>query len=484
MRDGTTVHGELTLHGEQTLVELHAKDPFDPQAESITGFLYDRTRVSLIQCMPLGFGPGSRWEESYFSAAVFPHFVAFGDQHLISTDKRIVSIYFTIDDATILFYDYSSFGMVLKAEEHIESIVRASRYVRTEEVEPTIGRYPEIFYYTGKGDIFRTETAIGTISASNNPSFTMPGPYGFTAKNRIFVNIELREGIAVSDAAHRVIAVLRFMEIMLGRPQNILDLRFRIESQSDRPVVLDTYWCMPPTRSRTDEDGRSPHRVDTLIYAAVEPEYFADVLRKWLDRQDAWQEPRMRFATCFAGQNRYDIDRLVGAANMFDILPDTALPTETTLPDDLASARKIARELFLALEKSPERDSVLGSLGRIGKHVLKRKIRHRASIVQRLLKSRLPDLDLVLDQAVDLRNHFVHGSDCDLPSEDRIAFLRFFTDTLQFVFATSDLIECGWDIERWSQQGTTGSHPFAAFRVSYETNLASVRKALALEAAK
>lgn len=480
MPDGTHVRGELTLQEGQTLLELHALEPFDPRSESITGILYDRTRVSLIHCMTLGFGPGIRWDESYFSAAIFPHFVLFGDEHLTATDKRIISVYFVIDDATTLFYDYTSFGKILKAEDHIDSVVKANSDVRGYEGQPTIGPHPEIFYFTGKRDIFRVGTALGTLSASNNPSFTMPGPAGFTIKNRISVNIELADGISVVEATDRVITVLRFMEIMIGRPQNILDLRFFIEAAAERPILLDAYWSIPPKRFGT-EDDRSPHRIDTLIYAADEPEYFAGVLRQWLERHTQWQEPRMRFASCFAGENRYDIDRLVGAANMFDILPASALPPETTLPDCLADARKKARELFRSLEKSPERDSVLGSLGRIGKHVLKRKVRHRAEIVQRLIGSKLPDLELVLDQAVDLRNHFVHGSDSDLPPENRMGFLGFFTDALQFVFAASDLTECGWNIERWSQQSTTMSHPFGSFRVNYAINLASLKGALPLE---
>jgi hypothetical protein len=54
----------------------------------------------------------------------------------------------------------------------------------------------------------------------------------------------------------------------------------------------------------------------------------------------------------------------------------------------------------------------------------------------------------------------------------------FFTDTLEFVFATSELIEAGWDIEAWYKPGTTMSHLFAGYRINYAENLANLKSLL------
>ena len=54
----------------------------------------------------------------------------------------------------------------------------------------------------------------------------------------------------------------------------------------------------------------------------------------------------------------------------------------------------------------------------------------------------------------------------------------FFTDTLEFVFAASDLIEAGWDIAEWIKQGTTMSHPFGRYRVNYAARLSELKKLL------
>ncbi len=478
LADGSILRGELLLQGAQTTLELHSSEYFDAQSDSITGVLYDRTKVSLINCVRLQTSTHSRHGEKYYSATLFPHFVLFGEEHLKSTDERIAEIHFIVDDAATLFNDYTTFGMVLNAKGYIDSMIKANDSVLGYREPATIGANPEIFYFTGKYEIFHAKTAIGEVTATNNPSVTMPGPKGFTVQNHIYLNIALQECISTAEATRRLICLLRFMEIVVGRPQNIVDLRLRIASSTERPLFLDFYWCMPPKRKESHED-RAPHPADTLINVAAEPEYFSDVLQRWVGRHPEWQEARMRFASCFSAQSHYDIDRLVSAANMFDILPSSAFQPSPDLPLEIAAARDNARDLFLALPESPERDSVLGALGRISKHVLKRKVRSRAYVLRQLAESRFPDLELVLDKTIECRNHFVHGSESKLSYEQNLEFMGFFTEALQFVFAASDLVECGWDVTQWSQHSTTMSHPFSAFRINYSLNVAALKKALA-----
>ena len=54
----------------------------------------------------------------------------------------------------------------------------------------------------------------------------------------------------------------------------------------------------------------------------------------------------------------------------------------------------------------------------------------------------------------------------------------FFTDSLEFVFAASDLVEAGWDIAEWSQRDTARTHPFSHYRASYRESLAALQVAL------
>lgn len=115
----------------------------------------------------------------------------------------------------------------------------------------------------------------------------------------------------------------------------------------------------------------------------------------------------------------------------------------------------------------------------MGKASLKHKTRHRAQYVVDAIGERFPDLVLVLDEAVNCRNHYVHGSPTKIDYRQNFNMVSFFTDTLEFVYAASELIEAGWNIRTFIETPTTMSHPFGAFRVNYDRHLQAFRSLLA-----
>jgi hypothetical protein len=139
--------------------------------------------------------------------------------------------------------------------------------------------------------------------------------------------------------------------------------------------------------------------------------------------------------------------------------------------------RSVAKHFFLC-PRSPERDSVLGALGRVGKANLKHKVRHRADKILKEAAHRFPELITVTDEAVNCRNFYVHGSAASFDYDAHFDAATFFTDTLEFVFATSDLLESGWDIKAWSNSGTTMSHPFGRYRINYAPQLQALKALL------
>jgi len=82
---------------------------------------------------------------------------------------------------------------------------------------------------------------------------------------------------------------------------------------------------------------------------------------------------------------------------------------------------------------------------------------------------------LVLNEAVDCRNHYVHGSTPKFDYTQNFDMVCFFTDTLEFVFAASELIEAGWNIRIFTETPTTMSHPFGAYRVNYDRHLQALK---------
>ena len=164
---------------------------------------------------------------------------------------------------------------------------------------------------------------------------------------------------------------------------------------------------------------------------------------------------------------------------MFDILPDSAVPADVEVHPNLRKAVDDARAAFRALPETAERDSVLNILGRVGKAALKHKIRHRAKLIAQSWDGFSErDLFMITDEAVNCRNHYVHGSPGSFDYSRHTNMLFFLTDTLQFVFAASDLIEAGWDLRAWGLRMTTLYHPFARYRIGYSENLGALKALL------
>jgi len=474
---GKDIYGELTLNGLRTSLDLHDKEYFDTCAipdQCVKGVLHDLTKVSLIQCItPPVPGSAIRGTEKYYFVSIFPHYVVHGDHHITPAEKTITEVHFVVDDASTIFYDFDAFGSLIDARPFIEQIARAN----ASEREITTGPNPEILYFTGKREIFTAETVLGRVSASHNPRHNLGGPNGVRLENTIFLTLAFKEAVNFDHAIFHTSTLLRYLEMLGGRPQNLLKLSLRIESDDQRPVFLQVYWSLPPKREPSHEE-RKPHPADVLLDAVRQPDAFSRVLGSWLNRQQAWHDARLRFANSFANQQYYDLDRLIGSANMFDILPSSAVSPDVQLSEELKTAKEDCRKIFSRLPWCPERDSVLGALGRVGKSGLKQKIRHRAQFLIDAVGKRFPELVTVTDEAVNCRNHYVHGSDPRFNYSENFSAVMFFTDTLEFVFAASDLIEAGWDVKAWSEIGTTMSHPFARYRINYVEHLREVKALL------
>jgi hypothetical protein len=114
----------------------------------------------------------------------------------------------------------------------------------------------------------------------------------------------------------------------------------------------------------------------------------------------------------------------------------------------------------------------------LGKSSLKHKVRYRAQKLIDVASEWAPELFQVTDDAVDCRNYYVHGTEPRFDYDRNFDLVTFFTDTLEFVFAASDLVEAGWDLKSWMTRGTTMSHPFGRYHVNYRMSLKRLAEAL------
>lgn len=471
---GQKLTGSLSLDGEDTILHLWGEkieniDTLDKI--TIAGILENQKKASLIDCIVTRQERFFGKDGVFHHYRLFPHYVLIGTRHRLSSDKTITKVSFVIDDAMTLFHDRFAFGTVDIPADRVNDIGSMDLFKKIQFESDR----PIFAYWTGKMQIFSADTILGKISACHQPSLDMGGPHGACISNRIVVFVDFSRPKSVRDTDIEIRKVLRFFHTILGRPQNLIELQI-IDDGNPYPESSDLQLSMYPNHSRRSS-VREPDFRDILIDAATDREDFSRLLCEWLLKEETWRIARSRFASGWSRARNYDADRIVGAANMFDLLPDNAVPSNSTLEGCLEDAIRQSRELFKGLPQNEKRNRILGDLGTLSKPSLKEKIRYRSQVISSRIGECIPDINDVTDAAVDLRNIFVHGSSVSAARKDKLQdSIGFLTDTLEFVFCASDLIEAGWNIEVWNKKEKGVGHPFADYLRSYADDLARFRK--------
>jgi len=225
---------------------------------------------------------------------------------------------------------------------------------------------------------------------------------------------------------------------------------------------------------RVSKEMVKPHPADVLLDPERRLKEFQEVVSGWINSDEEMKDSRGRFSAKFGGS--YGINRLVGAANMYDILPESQAPRKQEASAEILEAVQKCRSIFKVLPDSFARQAVLGALGRVGNASLRDKILHRVKILQDSAPQSFVDIDLPCIQGVLCRNYYVHGGKRAFDYQEEFNAFAFITETLEFVFAISDLIKLGWDYQDWLSRGSCQSHPFGSYRINFEQNLVNLKK--------
>ena len=487
--------GELKLAGMDSFLSLEIsnskslggdlKGAFPDSGQNvkcIKGVLNDSKKVSLLYCMATGFGFRPAGEKFTYNNRFFPHFAVFGNQHISHDEKKITGVSFIIDDADILFYDPNLFGAITSSDKATMLRPLIEKITQYNDFGPKIeiAKYPQVFYYSGKIKIFEAKPKLATISASHGIKKTFGGSKGFKIEDIISVNLEFAGAVTFKDAVDKAFRVLNFLELLADRPQNLQEFLIRKETDQTEPEELEVHGSFFPRYERPENKLLS---FKTLINAVQSPEEFSRVLTNWLERDESRLYARNKFFYSF-GKRIYDVDRLISAADMFDVLPREDFPYKPELDEEIKTAveksKTIWKDALKHTKKNKESkkhcDSILSALSHLEKRLtLKEKICHRAENIIEKMQDKLPELTWVLGKAVLCRNHYTHRDQLEtIENCDKVK--NFLTDTLEFVFAASELIEAGWNIENWDYNKS--SHRFSHYLRSYENDLENHRKDL------
>lgn len=476
--------GELSLEGFNSSLYLWSYDRHDffnstlpgkeEKINTVFGKLDDLTTVSLFQCIRTE-GPGHRGRASDTETVYFlrlqPRYIIFGERKFPPHEEIIGSIHFLIDDGNELFFDTYAFGQLLDARPVIRQVVQADIeqvWKSTEKKKIDIGPNSLVAYFTGKNEVFTAITPWGKVSSSHRLNYSLGNPDGIMINNKIWISIEFSVPVEFKTAIDRMHTVKNFCELIAGRPQNLIGIELWLKEKNSTFYVYDQG---AQKYERKNKDGFN-HYFHALIDIASNPAEFSHILIKWIERDSNWRSARGQFFSNFRKEKSYDIDRLVGAANMFDILPDEALPAKIELTQKAKAIRKECKQLLSRLPNDIDKSTVLADLSRLGNQTLRYKIRHRAEYITDTHFWKLPRFLSVVDEAVKCRNFYVHGTKGKV-DYNKPEVLIFLTKTLEFVFGASDLLENGWD----PAKGNFQSHPFGQYVHGYNECLGILESA-------
>lgn len=479
--------GHLCIAGADsvaTLIGTSSWVPPESVAADIHGVLSDGKKASLLNCV-LHSQTQHRFDEyTQFESRLFPNYVVVGAEFIRSDEAVIRAVRYHFENVAGLLSGYKTFQslepdpgdvrrLLEQAHEKLEKIADELGWP-IDLFEPEIGDRPCLLYFSGVREIIAFDTRVGRISLTNRTSQGMGTAAGIGITNEVTANIDFVEPTTLGSAIRTLHTLHGLFELSLGQRQRYrwieLELANHVKDATDLRQTARLYWSLCNERVA---DNSKASRWDILLAPDRRPDEFAKVAAGWMDSNAIMGDPRKRFATAFFG--RYGINRIVGAANMFDLLPESHAPRKKEPDASLKAAVEQCRKAFAVLDDSSAKQSVLSALGRVGTASLRDKVYHRTDKVLAEVGGMFPDLKLPCNHAVLARNHYVHGSQASFDYQEHFTEFAFITDTLEFVFAASDLLDLGWDLKSWIGEGTTMTHPFAAYVINFPENMRRLR---------
>lgn len=484
--NGKTYFGVMELEDSKSILTVYLNEFFDQDTQMnyltwIQGTLYDLTKVTLIDMLYIGSGgnnkqnPDGSYEHSRYLKFDL-HYVVFGDSFVDKDQEIFTSIDFSIPDSNTLFRFESFKHIFTMPKDKVKEIINNDNKSQLNDGFGEVnnrykfGDNPQIHIYTGAYILEEFLIPYGRFKVRNNMNSTLSWNKGFNVENIISCFIEFNQLTSFWEALKMVDPIIKLSELILGKKQTSNNYKLEVETKSSIPTTYQVYQTKLKKELQTD----SVHPSDRLIHIEVETEEFENMLNKWLLRHEEWRFARNEFFSAFS-RKVYSSDTLIKAANLFDIIPNSAFQKLEPVSDEVLEAKEACKNIFKELPVSLERDSILGALGRIGKKSLKHKIRDRYFIIENSNLVELEDIEIVIGQAVDCRNFFVHGG---TPKFDYIINFNeicFFIDTLLFIYGASEMVELGWSFTKWNSD-SFNDHPFSLYLMNYSHNLTSLKQ--------
>jgi len=465
--DGAQFLGELLLEGEHSNITLTSRHdiPFKAEPHSLYGESLDHKKISLHGCVGEPSYPEGIHPNFVFKRRSFPHYALIGNRHIAEDEKLFNSVSFQTDDFGLIFSARNTFGSASPAPLELQAILENS----FPHKKIDIGEHPAIFFFSGVPKCVPVDIGVGEFTVDFDFSSRVSGHEGIQCPSIVTAVLKFDILKSMNEILDDVVALSLFFTVVAGRYQGVRNISANIgstDSNAAQDEKILVHWSYAPVISDMDASNLR----DIPITPEESDAEFYNVFQRWMNRHIDWLPARLRIINWQKNGRLYDENRLVAAANAFDILPDSTYPDVGDLSEAALDARARCRTIIRALDKGPERTQISNTLAFWGGKSLRLKVLSRSSIIRDAFGEDFIDIDMVLTIAILARNYFVHGTN-SFGYKNYEDLLSFFTDTLEFVFVASDLIECGWDAKRWANRRPGFSHPLAAFYRTYKIHM-------------
>jgi hypothetical protein len=458
---GRRLPGQVTLAGRDSKLEVfsdhHIHLPKE-KMQTIRGVARSGEKVTI--CNAIGAemsGSSFYYGTTKHFISLFPHHVAIGPRHIDAERKIVSRISFTTTGAINLFYDHGAFGS--SSSKNIRRLM--PDWAKKDRRKIT---YNRIYYYADRGPIVSAKSKDYEIVVFNGGTFSSPSPKGISVKNEVRIALNFKKAVSLEDALHAAHEFRILCEFLSHAKQCIQNVRIQHKNSERQEGEITLHSSYEESGSGQEADFR-----DNLISGGFHRGEFKQVIERWLAKP-THASARQRVIQNMR-EEIYTIDRLVGAANAFDILPEfnVAKPLPARATKILSKLKTDAKNLPV-----PYNEQILNSLGRVKAQTLRKKIEAHFSSLPKPLKQRLPDMLLVIEHCVRARNYFVHGTPPKISVDATHQQIFFLTDTLEFIFVISELAKCGWKYDRWIKEPGWGR--YRQYLQSYELSLGAFKE--------
>ena len=439
-------------------------------------------RVSLIDCVQGGMLSQSLWGDfELHHGDVSFRYALFGNQHITKDDECIRRIQFTLEGAesSVFMHDRSDkFGHLLDPDQEILDAI-----VRNRPDNPK-GEFVKgkamVSYFTGDWYFLpQFTTVLGTVYVER---LMRMDNIGRSMKDTPRVTVDFDdEPTTLEGAWEKMREIRQFFAWMMGYSPGWKDVQVFASSVDEEGNRADLDCCLDAFGpNEWKQVPGNTWQFGTLIDASRYPNHFMEVMGKWLQRNKSGEKKsaNARFFSSIRGvSDRFVEDSIVSAANTFDLLPNQEKPKVQPLPDNVIATLNCAKEkIKCQMYSGEQREDVLTALGQIRTNRrLRAIVEHRAEIVlEHFGADTLKNLKRVIKMAVECRNHYTHGPRNRISNNidyTDIKVVLFLSNTLEFIFAASELLHCGWDSKK-----SVGSewHPIGGYVKTYNSRCSTV----------